>query len=128
MKKILALLLAVLMLCSLAACSKKDDGNGSGDGINVNAGDKSFSDKANGIGTFTYKIYRDGSEAGESSEAIATSKTTLSIPNQLEGVYKIVVTLTDKVGNVFELETDEYIVDLNAPIIKGLNLRQRRCF
>ena len=54
--------------------------------INVNAGDKSFSDKANGIGTFTYDIGADGHYMITGYSTSSTKEHEITIPSSIEDV------------------------------------------
>ena len=84
MKKILALLLAMFMLCSLVACSGEDGDKISGDGINTNISEKSFSN--NDIGKFTYDIGTDGHYMITGYSSTSTKEHEVTIPSTIEDV------------------------------------------
>ena len=82
MKKIFALLIAILMVATLVACSGKDDIGNPLETLGVN--DNSFSN--NNIGTFTYEVGEDGHYEITSYNVNVATEHTLDIPSEIDDV------------------------------------------
>ncbi len=83
MKKILALIVALLMVASLAACSDKDTGN-EGSGIEKLIIDNTFTN--NDIGTFTYDVGADGYIMITGYSAITATEHAIEIPEKIDDI------------------------------------------
>lgn len=83
MKKFLAVLLAVLMLVTLVACSKDEDEGGSG--IEANANDNVFSNN-DGLGSFTYEVNENGHYDITGYKTTSSANHAITIPAVIEDI------------------------------------------
>ena len=81
----------------------------------------SLSDADSGINKVSYIVYKGGEKISESASVDAIASYSFTVPYAEEGHYSIEVKLTDKAGNLVSAESEEFLVDLKAPVIGGLN-------
>jgi len=80
-----------------------------------------LADAESGLGVVSYTILKNGEAMSTSTAVDATAGFNIPLANAEEGTYSVVVVLKDKAGNVMEVETGEFVVDLFAPVVTGLN-------
>lgn len=80
-----------------------------------------LNDADSGLDVVSYTILKNGEPLASSTTIEATAGLNIPLANAEEGKYAIVVVLKDKAGNVVEVESDEFTVDLFAPVVTGLN-------
>ena len=83
--------------------------------------DLALNDADSGLDVVSYSVLKDGLPISTSTAVKAEASMSFTINNSEEGVFAIIVTLKDKAGNAFQVQSSTFLVDLNAPIINGLN-------